>query len=60
MGRCEQGRAHQGKDVVRMEKDHLGRKEYLDAVKAERQIEQCEWFYVAGVRHGKEQRRIGL
>lgn len=43
-----------------MEKDHLGRKEYLDAVKAERQIKQCEWFYVAGVRHGKEQRRIGL
>lgn len=43
-----------------MEKDHLGRKEYLDAVKAERQTEQCEWFCVAGVRHGKEQRRVGL
>ena len=28
MGRDEQGRAHQGKDVVRMEGDHLGTKEY--------------------------------
>lgn len=29
MGTCERGRAHQGKDVViRMEKDHLGRKDY--------------------------------